>query len=208
MQAMPEQLAAGLAPGTLRTCTTVHRVGATSVHTDTGRIDAAAVVVATDPVTAHELLGGARPTINALTTYYHLVEHPIDDPTFLHVDAGRAGPVVNVACVSAAAPSYGRPGATLVASTVLGEHDASFEPTVRDHAAVILDVPSAGWEFVAVYAVPRALPLHVPGQPLRRSVTVGDGLFVAGDHRDTPSIQGALVSGRRAGEAVLLHLKG
>jgi len=30
---------------------------------------------------------------------------------------------------------------------------------------------------------------------------------VAGDHRDTPSQQGALVSGRRAAEAVLRDLK-
>ena len=31
-------------------------------------------------------------------------------------------------------------------------------------------------------------------------------LFVAGDHRDTPSTQGALVSGRRAAQAVLARL--
>ena len=41
---------------------------------------------------------------------------------------------------------------------------------------------------------------------MRRAVALGDGLFVAGDHRDTPSTQGALVSGRRAAEAVLAHL--
>ena len=44
------------------------------------------------------------------------------------------------------------------------------------------------------------------GQPLARRVELGDGLFVAGDHRDTPSTQGALVSGRRAADAVLAHL--
>ncbi|MCO1657096.1 FAD-dependent oxidoreductase [Pseudonocardia humida] len=38
---------------------------------------------------------------------------------------------------------------------------------------------------------------------MRGPVALGDGLFVAGDHRDTPSTQGALVSGRRAAEAVL-----
>ena len=41
----------------------------------------------------------------------------------------------------------------------------------------------------------------------RRSTSLGDGLFVAGDHRDTPSIQGALVSGRRAAGAVLRELR-
>jgi predicted NAD/FAD-dependent oxidoreductase len=37
---------------------------------------------------------------------------------------------------------------------------------------------------------------------VRRPVALGDGVFVCGDHRDTPSIQGALVSGRRAAAAV------
>jgi len=35
---------------------------------------------------------------------------------------------------------------------------------------------------------------------------VGDGLFVAGDHRDTPSVQGALVSGRRTAQEALRSL--
>jgi predicted NAD/FAD-dependent oxidoreductase len=30
-----------------------------------------------------------------------------------------------------------------------------------------------------------------------------DGLYVAGDHRENPSIQGALVSGRLAAEALI-----
>ena len=41
-----------------------------------------------------------------------------------------------------------------------------------------------------------------PFHPKQR-VSLGEGLFVCGDHRDTPSIQGALYSGRRTGEAVV-----
>jgi hypothetical protein len=53
-----------------------------------------------------------------------------------------------------------------------------------------------------VHHVVHALPEQRPGVPLRRPVDLGDGLFVAGDHRDTASIQGALVSGRRTAAAV------
>jgi predicted NAD/FAD-dependent oxidoreductase len=38
-------------------------------------------------------------------------------------------------------------------------------------------------------------------------VRVRPGLFVCGDHRDNGSINGALVSGRRAAEAVLAEPK-
>jgi hypothetical protein len=39
-----------------------------------------------------------------------------------------------------------------------------------------------------------------------RFETARGPLYVAGDHRDTSSIQGALVSGRRAGRAVAADL--
>ena len=41
---------------------------------------------------------------------------------------------------------------------------------------------------------------------LTRPVRTAGGFYVAGDHRDTSSIQGALVSGRRAAQAVLKDL--
>jgi predicted NAD/FAD-dependent oxidoreductase len=42
----------------------------------------------------------------------------------------------------------------------------------------------------------------LPPLDFRQPVVLGDGLFVCGDHRDTASIQGAIVSGRRASAAV------
>ena len=94
----------------------------------------------------------------------------------------------------------------------------------------------AGWLFVFIGAVPRTdwlgelfvrdargfvltgLELLAgdgappPQWPLERDPYVLEssvpGVFVAGDHRDTPSTQGALVSGRRAAEAVAAALGG
>ena len=42
-----------------------------------------------------------------------------------------------------------------------------------------------------------------PPHEFRLPVSIGDGVFVAGDHRDSASLQGAMVSGRRAAEAIL-----
>ncbi len=58
------------------------------------------------------------------------------------------------------------------------------------------------WDLVTRHHVVHALPEQRPGVSLRQEVELGDGLFVAGDHRDTASIQGALVSGRRTAAAV------
>jgi predicted NAD/FAD-dependent oxidoreductase len=48
-----------------------------------------------------------------------------------------------------------------------------------------------------------ALPAQPAPLRVRQSVAVGDGLWCCGDHRDTASIQGALVSGRRTAERIL-----
>ena len=48
-----------------------------------------------------------------------------------------------------------------------------------------------------------ALPHQPPPLALRQPARLASGVFIAGDHRDTASIQGALVSGRRAADAVI-----
>ena len=64
----------------------------------------------------------------------------------------------------------------------------------------------------------RQLPAAIPSWPRSRdvfssdsipksaAVRLGHGCYVAGDHRDTPSIQGAMFSGRRCGTAVVADL--
>ncbi|RQX40886.1 amine oxidase, partial [Micromonospora chalcea] len=46
-----------------------------------------------------------------------------------------------------------------------------------------------------------------PQGRLRKPVALGGGLYVAGDHRDSPSIQGALASGWRTVGAVIADLR-
>ena len=76
------------------------------------------------------------------------------------------------------------------------------EAVVRRHAGELLGADPTGWEVVARHEVPRALPAQPAPYSARRPVALGGGLYVCGDHRDTGSIQGALVSGRRAAAAV------
>jgi hypothetical protein len=70
----------------------------------------------------------------------------------------------------------------------------------------MLGTSTTNWEMLGVYPIAHALPAMMPPFPVRRPVSLGDGLFVAGDHRDTSSIQGAMVSGRRAADAAIRSL--
>lgn len=206
MQALPEQLAARLTrPVELHS--PVDEVTGGSVRVDGRRVSARAVVVAADGVHATALVGvDAPPPKGVVTTWWDAGVAPLP-PTqgLLHVDGRRSvgGPVVNAAVVSDAAPSYAPPGRRLVqASALLGPGRVPTEADVRRHAGELLGADPTRWEVLARHEVPHALPAQPAPYSARRPVALGEGLFVCGDHRDTGSIQGALVSGRRAAAAV------
>ena len=121
----------------------------------------------------------------------------------LHLD-GAGGPIVNTLVLTNAAPSYSPHHRHLVQSTVLGTEPLPARD-LRRELARIHGAPVGAWEELAAARVPRALPAAVPPTPagLEHPVDLGDGLFVAGDHRDTPSVQGALANGRRTAQAAL-----
>ena len=202
VRAIPAQLAAGLPDGSVRVGTPVRRVAAGEV--DDARVRA--VVVAADPSAAGRLLPGLPvPALNSVTTHYHLAPEPPVQEAAIVLDGERSGPVVNTVVLTNAAPSYA-PGRHLVSSSVVaGDAD---EPAVRAHLSRLYDVDVRGWEHVARYDVREALPSQAPPMgTFRRPVRLEPGLYVCGDHRDSASIQGALVSGRRAANAVLRDLR-
>ena len=208
MQAIPEQLAADLPKGMVRLESPVSSVTDGRVRTEGGEVSARAVLVAADPVTAARLTGLPAPTMNSLTTFYHRATGSPAQRRLLHLDGDRRGPVVNTAVMTDAAPTYAR-GHALIASSVLGvDSSADMERRVRAQVGLVYGVDPGEWEHVATYPIPHALPAMPPGTPLRKPVHVADGVFVAGDHRDTASLQGALVSGDRAARAVLARLGG
>ncbi len=206
MRAIPEQIAAALPPGAIRLLCPVESVADGWVRTGSESIRASVVIIAADPSSAARLTGMALPAMNSLTTFYHVAALSPARRRLLHLDADARGPLVNTAVLTDVAPTYA-PGRTLVASTVLGtDSSAEMERRVRTHAGLVYGADTAEWQHVTTYAIAEALPAMSPGTSLRRPVQLGNALLVAGDHRDTPSIQGALVSGDRAARAALATL--
>ena len=73
----------------------------------------------------------------------------------------------------------------------------------RDEAGRLWHHDTADWDLLVRHDVTDALPVTRAPLPVRRPVARGDGLFLCGDHQDTPSTQGALASGHRTAQAVL-----
>lgn len=209
MQALSDQVAAP-ARDRFRFGVTVGSVdrtgGSWAVRTDGEDLSATSVVVAVDPAAVSSLTPLPTVATNGLATWWFTTDDPPRTGDLLVVDArGRtAGPVINTGLVSAAAPSYAPAGRHLIqASTLMPGGVVPTERDVRAHLATMYGAPTHTWDLVTHHEIPVALPAMRAPLDVRQPVSLGDGLFVAGDHRDTASIQGAIVSGRRAAAAVL-----
>ena len=180
------------------------------VVTEGGEIRCRAVIVATDPTTAATLLPQlAPPDMHGLTTFYFGADQaPLDEPTLL-LDGDRREIIANTVVVSNAAPEYAPSGKSLIAASVVGVSapSSASEAVIRVELSRMYGVPADTWDLLEVVSLPHALPsARVPQAALRKPIDMGEGLFVAGDHRDSPSIQGALAGGWRTAGAVLSWL--
>jgi hypothetical protein len=215
MQALPRQLAGRLSR-LVRTGVRVDRVdqgeGVATVRGEYGNLTARYVVVATGPAAAAELTGIPRPDLKGVVTHWFTTPQAPTDLPMLVLDGRQRwtggvahGPVTNTAVISAAAPSYAPPGRHLVqASSLLGgRRGIPGDAEVLAHLSGIYGVPVSDWELLARHDVPEALPAQPPPLVVRKPVRVSESVLVCGDHRDTASLQGALVSGQRTAQGLV-----
>ncbi|MGW7350356.1 FAD-dependent oxidoreductase [Streptomyces sp. NPDC054784] len=206
---LPELLAAGLPPGTVRRGVRATSVAANAVGTaDHGTFRCRAALIATGAGDAALLLPGLRvPDYHPVTVLHHAADEPPMSAPALVVDADRRGPVSHTWVASAVDPSRARPDRTLVTSVVLGS--AATDPTgaldkaVRARLADLYGTSTDRWELLGGHHDPRAVPAMPAPHDGRRPVRVLCGLYVCGDHRDASGPQGALTSARRAAVEVL-----
>lgn len=216
MRSLPEQLARTLA-GPVRLRTAARGIRETSdgveVATDDGALRARAAIVAVGPHDVDTLTGLAAPATHGLTTWWFRADGLPCRSRFLMIDASRpgggpAGPVWNTAVISDVAPTYAPAGERLVqATTLLDTPDGrASEADVRRDLARLYATSTASWEVVAHHVVEHTLPAEPPPFTGRGPAWTGERTLVTGDHRDSGSIQGALVAGARAARAVAERL--
>ena len=207
MQAIPDQLAAGLAPGTLRLNARVEAVESNAVRLSGGeRIAARQIVVAVDGTGAAQLLPELTPPRwRAVTTLYFSAKarRPRDRTVILN--GPGQGWVNTVAAMTDVAPDYAPPGEALYSISILGEapqDDASLFAGVRRELTAWFGAEVAEWKAMRAYRIRRALPGRAPLER-RAAAAVRPGVWVAGDFLNTPSIQGAMEGGEAVADAIV-----
>ena len=209
MGEIPAQIASHLPPDSIRLNThaeSLHENELTLTGGETLR--ARAIVVAADGPAAAHLVGEAEPASRSVSCFYFSADQPPVPQPMLVLNGDGAGPVNNFAVISQVAPSYAPAGKSLVSVSVLGTQpltDQQLGGFVIAQMKNWFGPVASSWRFLKSYRIPHAQPQQFPGalEPPQRPVRVRSGIYLCGDHRDNASINGAMVSGRRAAEAVL-----
>ena len=206
MCALPEQMAKHLGSENIFLDTRVTGISSGIVSTTNSQIKARAIVVATDQPASAELLKSDKVASRVAGCVYFAADSPPTHEKFVVLDGTGKGPVLNAAVLSNIAPSYAPPGQHLIVAALPGVIDGDLETMSRDQLRTWWGPQVDAWRHIKTYRIAHAGPEQLPPFNPEQQVSLGDGIFVCGDHRDTGSIQGALYSGRRCGDAVLAHL--
>ncbi len=180
-------------------------------------IPEACVIVATDGPAAVKLLSSKIDTNvsrGSICLYFETNASPPIDKPILVLNGGGAddGPVNNMFVPSVVCPTYAPAGKTLISTTIVGT-DLN---TTDDELERLVKLQMAGWfgkeavkdwNLLRIYRIPHSQTAQSPDYVFKRSVCLGGGMFVCGDHRNSPTVNGALESGTSAGEEALKFLK-
>jgi hypothetical protein len=178
---------------------TVHEIRNGLVSGDFGTIAADQIVIATDSTTASQLLDlHDVERVLGSTTWYHAMLDEVAHGDHLSVPRGSA--IVNSLVISDVSKAYAPNGKKLISTTTL-EHISESE--IRKELARIWKSSTQGWDLVAKYEIKQSLPLRNKNGAVDLPVQISEGIFVVGDHRNLPSQNGAMRSGRIAAQKII-----
>jgi phytoene dehydrogenase-like protein len=190
------------------------------------RVEADAVIVATDPKQATQLTGVTTPTgaQGSITQYVSIAGHrQLDTGRRIIINAEDTGPTT-VAPLSAVAPEYARDDRTLLSATFVGRSDGAGRDMAalfaRSDDALYGEVRAAlgSWypehrfddvELLRTDRIEYAQFAQPPGfyEQLPAVDTPEGAVFLAGEYTDWSSIQGAMKSGTEAAAATKRSLE-
>lgn len=214
MGAIPSQIASRIPSESLRLNSRVESIGDHRVILSNGEtLTARVLVMAGQGPETSRLLGEKKPPGSRSTTclYFAADEPPFMEP--LLVLNGEAEGLVNSMTIpSLVAPAYAPKGQALIAVTILGLPtlgEDQLTAAVRSQLAVWFGPQVSAWRHLRTYWIRHALPLQIPPipDPAGPVRPVRPGLYVCGEYGYPASLQWAMVSGRKAAEAVLESLK-
>ena len=211
MGAIAQQLATALPVGTVRVGAPVNHIEGASIVLESGeRLAGAALVIATDYATAARLRGERSPlgaSRESTCLYFDAPAPPIRGP-WLVLNGDAEGLVRTLCVLSEVAPSYSPPGRALVSVSLsdrLNTAAGDLPQAVRIFLRAWFGSGVDSWRHLRTDRIRNALPpvdlLDAHDEAVSPRLTAG--LYLCGDYRESGTFDGALLSGRKAADAVM-----
>lgn len=205
MGQLPKQMAKQLPNGAIRLKTRVKEWSSESVTLESGEmIKAEAVVCAFDPI--------SKETKNGLCSFRKVTTHYFTSPILKELNWNKwlvliprsLGYTINhLAMLSSVSPSYSKQGEPLLSVSLVGEKTVELNQVIKEIEKVANRTLEL--KLVETTRILNALPIIQGETP---GFKVLKGIIFCGDYLSSPSINGALRSGRLAAEWVLKNLGG
>lgn len=174
-------------------------------------IEASKIIVATDGQTAGKLLPElvTPPTDRRSLCFYYAIDGPppVEDPIlFLNGEKiTDQEPVNNVCFPSSVVKSLAPPGKSLASVSVIDPKvsEEELEPYVKQHLGKWFGKGKVeGWKLLKSYKIKGAQPGQTIPNNWEKKLQVAHGIYVCGDHMDTPTLNGAIRSGVRVADMI------
>ncbi|MHA8096688.1 NAD(P)/FAD-dependent oxidoreductase [Aquirufa antheringensis] len=194
MQAIPDQMAASLPADKLQLNQEIVALNATSITLKSGEnIAGDAVILAVDLPVAAKILGLPTPETLASRTFYFSSKKASNEPTLLRLVGEQH--LLHFTCLTDVNPGLAPSGKALYSATSLSN---SSEKEVKE--ALQKQLPGQKLTLVDSFDIPHSLQKVDDYEWIKKAA---NGIVLAGDYLEFPSLQGALHSGRKAAEEIL-----
>lgn len=208
MQAIPEQLATLIPEDAIFLSRRVMGLEPGGIHLEGGEhIRTPIRLLACDLHSAAYLLNKPQPPPGRAVQchYFSAPVSPLDE-RLLVLNGEEKSAVNHLAVLSDINPSYSPPGSSLISVTSLGSEE--------NPAGVMKELKNwfgdqvKQWDLIKSFTIPNAHPRDYP-VPLvneRRDFRIASGLYYCGDYLEGPSINLAMMTGRKAAEQILSEI--
>ncbi len=207
MQAIAAQLAENLPPEALKTGTKVVAIHGKSVILESGEnLTTDHLVVATDYKTAQMLLPAfpwKEQRFNGTINLYYSAPPSFESGKMLRLVAEPGFLINNIAVLDEVSSDYSPNEKHILSITLLEGEELSENQLlqqVQKELSLLFGEIASQFHFLHRFEIPDALPVYTV-ESLQHEVE--NGITLAGDYLQYPSINGAMLSGRLAAEIVL-----
>ncbi|KAM7270122.1 hypothetical protein ACFE04_029336 [Oxalis oulophora] len=132
---------------------------------------------------------------------------PVQDPVLFLNGSGK-GIVNNMFFATNVAPSYSQFGKALISVSLIGlfedkSNNELVDEVIREISGWFKSSMVESWRHLRTYRIPFAQPNQSPPTNLSKDPKFEQGVYLCGDYLTSATFDGALVSGRRAVEALI-----